>query len=193
MPHNPDFPSERSAFSLYNIASGPFFDPSAASSSSRSSRRVRDWEQSNGWHDKVPDAVGKKGRLKDMAKLKHQERMIDEDDPDDWFGNAKNKDNKDSRRDRRHRDSSHGRMSFGSLAEPDKWRQNGSLERPSLLERMDIDDLDSRRRNRETDRRTESRRERDRDDRRRDDRRRDRDRLKADDEKGPRYKGGYAR
>lgn len=103
LPHPPDHPLEPSAFSSYNIMSGPFFDATTSLSKGKA-RRPRDWETSDhvgdGWGFNAPMNVGKQGRKKDRARMeqvaKHQE---EEEDPDDWFGNPRNARNRGMTRD----------------------------------------------------------------------------------------------
>jgi protein AIR1/2 len=88
IPHQPDMPREPSAFSEYNIRSGPFFDPTAESSSkkrSRSPKKPRDWEA----HSRsLPLEVGKQGRKKEQARM---EKIANEQiEEDDWFENQRN-------------------------------------------------------------------------------------------------------
>ncbi|KAL1944111.1 hypothetical protein VTO73DRAFT_3296 [Trametes versicolor] len=85
-----DAPREPSAFSIYNILSGPF-----SSEASRPSQRApRDWETADAFADGhgsvVPMEVGKQGRKKERARLERRAREIEEeDDEDDWFGGAR--------------------------------------------------------------------------------------------------------
>ncbi|KAI0737683.1 hypothetical protein C8Q80DRAFT_1222737 [Daedaleopsis nitida] len=88
LPHHNDFPSEHSAFSLYNILSGPF-----SSEASRPSKRPpRDWETASAFTDgfgsTLPMEVGRQGRRKERER---QARALEkmEDDQDDWFGAAR--------------------------------------------------------------------------------------------------------
>lgn len=112
LPHIEDMPSEPSAFSTHNVSSGPFSSQKKKSAPKRS----RSSKQTHPWYEKIPDKVGKGGRLKDMEKLKRQEMSL-ADDPDDWFGSAGKRPNKEPRR--------KGKISFGRLA-----------EKPSLLSRI---------------------------------------------------------
>ncbi|KAI0832815.1 hypothetical protein BC628DRAFT_1309582 [Trametes gibbosa] len=84
-----DVPQEPSAFSLYNMLSGPFF--SEASQPSR--RAPREWETAgvfaDGHGSVVPMEVGKQGRKKERARLARRAQEIEEgNDEDDWFDNA---------------------------------------------------------------------------------------------------------
>ncbi|CDO68458.1 hypothetical protein BN946_scf184760.g14 [Trametes cinnabarina] len=87
-----DAPREPSAFSLYNILSGPF-----SSEAPRPSKRVpRDWETASAFADGygfvAPMDVGKQGRKKERARLERRAREIEADeDEDDWFGSARSK------------------------------------------------------------------------------------------------------
>ena len=87
--HPFDMPNEPSAFSLYNILSGPF-----SSEAPRSSKRApRDWETASAFTDgygaTLPTDVGKQGRRKERDRLSKARQIQDaEDDQDDWFGGA---------------------------------------------------------------------------------------------------------
>jgi protein AIR1/2 len=88
LPHLPDFPREPSAFSEYNIRSGPFFDLAAESAKKRvRSRKKRDWEVEG---PEVPTEVGKRGRKKERARMEKIAREQDEGDEIDWFNNPRN-------------------------------------------------------------------------------------------------------
>ncbi|KAL7282689.1 hypothetical protein ACG7TL_004163 [Trametes sanguinea] len=88
-----DAPREPSAFSLYNILSGPF-----SSEGTRPSKRApRDWETASAFADGfgfvAPMEVGKQGRKKERARLERRAREMEEaeQDEDDWFGAARSK------------------------------------------------------------------------------------------------------
>ncbi|OSD04455.1 hypothetical protein PYCCODRAFT_1487261 [Trametes coccinea BRFM310] len=88
-----DAPREPSAFSLYNILSGPF-----SSEATRPSKRApRDWETASAFADGfgfvAPMEVGKQGRKKERARLERRAREMEEaeQDEDDWFGAARSK------------------------------------------------------------------------------------------------------
>lgn len=88
MPHPHDFPSDPSAFSAYNLTSGPFFDPNSESKPSSSRKVYRDWESEAPVNSNLPQNVGKRAREKEMAKLrKNYDRAGD--DEDDWFGRSR--------------------------------------------------------------------------------------------------------
>uniref|UniRef100_A0A0W0FJL9 CCHC-type domain-containing protein n=1 Tax=Moniliophthora roreri TaxID=221103 RepID=A0A0W0FJL9_MONRR len=79
-PHNGDAPAEYSAFGSNNLFSGPFADFSADQAST-TRHEPQEWEKEDYWGDRVPTNVGKKGRKKEIATLKAQQR----DEDDDWF------------------------------------------------------------------------------------------------------------
>ncbi|KAI8982763.1 hypothetical protein BD414DRAFT_579052 [Trametes punicea] len=87
-----DVPREPSAFSLYNILSGPF-----SSEASRPSKRApRDWEALSSFADGfgfvAPMEVGKQARKKERARLERRARELEEqDDQDDWFDAAQSR------------------------------------------------------------------------------------------------------
>ncbi|KAF9451703.1 hypothetical protein P691DRAFT_662602 [Macrolepiota fuliginosa MF-IS2] len=86
-----DKPDEPSAFGLYNISTGPFYDPNESGAPARQERRLRDWEQEDDWGKHAPDQVGRQGRRKMMEKMRRNAQRFEEvSDPDDWFGNARN-------------------------------------------------------------------------------------------------------
>ncbi|KAK7049536.1 hypothetical protein VNI00_005567 [Paramarasmius palmivorus] len=82
IPHNGDVPAEGSAFGSNNLFSGPFAD-FTADQPSTTRPEPQEWEKEEYWGDRVPTNVGKKGRKKEMATLKAQQR--DEDESGDWF------------------------------------------------------------------------------------------------------------
>lgn len=84
--HRHDVPNEPSAFSLYNVLSGPFSEdvPRAPK------RAPRDWETASAFADgygaTVPTDVGKQGRRKERERLgKARELQEAGDDQDNWF------------------------------------------------------------------------------------------------------------
>lgn len=90
--HPPDFPIEPSAFSSYNTLSGPFSD--APVQIQRHRRELRDWENDttipDRWGFDAPNNVGRQAKNKNKARLEERARELEEDDPDDWFGNPRN-------------------------------------------------------------------------------------------------------
>lgn len=181
-PHHADVPEESSAFSTHNIISGPF--EHTQSSSSRSHRKARDWEQAM---DLPIDDVGFRGKKKQRERLETRARRQElerDDDPDDWFSNSRNTRNRGmggnappphARRDR-----------DGVPTGPRK--TNGAqiqFSKPSLLQRMSGDLPPPSKSDRyQTSRSKQSDRS---------GRDRDRDKYSRREEPGPRYKGGYAR
>ncbi|CCM03346.1 uncharacterized protein FIBRA_05475 [Fibroporia radiculosa] len=202
----PDLPPEPSAFSAYNVLAGPFADLSTLSSSRSSNKRPpRDWEVASafadGWGSNMPMEVGKQGRRKQRAKLEKRAREIEdaEDDPDDWFGGRTSGRGKKRDSDSRGGGSKNpykGKISFGaSVVHPGRRDDRDERRRGDGRKRVSYDDLPGPAQ--ETDSfqvRGAARRqsEGDRGDRHRESRR-DRDSSYRRDERGPRYKGGYAR
>jgi len=181
IPHQADLPEEYSAFSMHNVASGPFEHMKA--SSSRSRRKTRDWEQAI---DLIDD-VGYRGKKKQREKLEKKARrqeMERDHDPDDWFSNPRNARNRGMKGDtppgRRDRDGPQIQFSKLSLLQ----RLGGD---PPVLSKSDRYQTS---RNKHHDSHYDSSR------RGRDEetgRDRDRDKYNRRDHPGPRYKGGYAR
>ena len=83
-----DHPKDNSAFSLYNVLSGPF----ASDAPPLTKRTRRDWEAahtfSDGFGFDAPMEVGKRARRKERERLARaaQERDDAQDDAADWFG-----------------------------------------------------------------------------------------------------------
>ncbi|KAI0711059.1 hypothetical protein C8T65DRAFT_608662 [Cerioporus squamosus] len=95
LPHHADLPNEHSAFSLYNILSGPF--SSEATAARPAKRPPRDWEAASafadGYGSTVPMEVGKQGKRKQRDRLERRQRELEdaEDDQEDWFGSARSR------------------------------------------------------------------------------------------------------
>ncbi|KDQ64478.1 hypothetical protein JAAARDRAFT_64329 [Jaapia argillacea MUCL 33604] len=218
LPHPYDCPKEPSAFSSHNTMSGPFFDTSQDASSSR--REPRDWESNNnklpdGWGFDAPMNVGKEGKKKSRTRMEDRAKVQQEedDDPDDWFGNAQNVKNRgmlpgpsrsrdrvnttapNSKRPNFNFKKERGRDDRSTVAEPphggsllsrlqdppgrapDRGDYGGSRERP-LQVRGAAKNPSNSRSHEPPSRRAVSGS--------------DRDMTSRRDERGPRYKGGYA-
>lgn len=197
MPHPHDFPSDPSAFSAYNLTSGPFFDPNSESKPSSSRKVYRDWESEAPVNSNLPQNVGKRAREKEMAKLrKNYDRAGD--DEDDWFGRSRAAGGGGGGRQpptqpRGHQNdprTESRRITFGSsLKDPGRWQQQSGLPPkpppPSLLNRLtDGPGHDGGRRSNEAptgprssraERRREREREKDRESERRDRREKEKD------------------
>ncbi|CAA7259740.1 unnamed protein product [Cyclocybe aegerita] len=188
---------EHSAFSLYNIMGGPFYDPDKKPMASTSRSHVRDWDQvdnMSGWGKGAPERVGRDGRMKSRAALERQARQV-EDDQEDWFG-------KRSQRPSRSKSQPSGapkKITFGKSLNQGRQYPSHDNGPPSLLARLgEIHPGESR--SSHSDRRDRSRRndssKSHREYHRREDRPSshygDRDRHRQNDT-GPRYRGGYSR
>lgn len=85
--HVYDRPSEPSAFSSENISVGPF----ANITTENAGRGPRIWEADSlpdGFGESAPQNVGREGRRKQIERLEKRERDGEEEDPEDWFGQA---------------------------------------------------------------------------------------------------------
>jgi hypothetical protein len=213
LPHRTDLPREPSAFSSYNIMSGPFFDP-AAEPMPKASRRTepRDWRKCNdflgGWGNHAPENVGKQGRKKNMAKMERSasQQAVDAD-TDDWFENPINAGNRSAMKTPSRRDGGSGKepptgpkkLTFGPLKNAGRTFPS----RPaSLLDRLGGDDSRGSSRaqygeqrhphsSRETSRSKHDLREQRNGGYSQEPE--DKNRYRSRDEPGPRYKGGYRR
>ncbi len=94
LPRPHDVPDAPSAFGLWNMLSGPFSDAAAGPVRARA---PRDWENGemfgDGWGANAPINVGKRARNKDRARMERRALELQEqeqDDPGDWFANARN-------------------------------------------------------------------------------------------------------
>lgn len=91
-------PNEPSAFSLYNVLSGPFSEDAPRAPK----RAPRDWETASAFADgygaTVPTDVEKQGRRKERERLgKARELQDAENDQDDWFNRAQSRTRNDAR------------------------------------------------------------------------------------------------
>jgi protein AIR1/2 len=205
LPHPHDTPSTPSAFSLWNTLSGPFSDAAVAPVRARA---PRDWENEetfgDGWGASAPINIGKRARNRDRERMERRALELleqEQDDPGDWFANARNMRNRGVRGGGEGGPDAggHGRgvgkkdakIRIGRAWKSDDPPPSG---KPSLLERVSNDDYDQRSRghhhygrDRDRDRDRDRGRERDHDHRdrggweRNRDRERDRDRDRGRD------------
>ena len=82
---------ESSAFSSYNIRSGPFYDPTMEPVSVERRRREDEDRRRlpDDWEEGAPVDVGKRGKDKDKERLEKRFRE-QEDEGEDWFNDARN-------------------------------------------------------------------------------------------------------
>ena len=95
-PHQHDIPREPSAFSEYNIRSGPFFDPHARPPKKSGKKPQREWEDEGRWGDghgsSLPVNVGKQGRKKEQQRMETLDARARAEEEDDFFSrNVKNR------------------------------------------------------------------------------------------------------
>lgn len=95
-PHQHDIPREPSAFSEYNIHSGPFFGSRVSPSKKSGKKPQREWNNEDRWGDghgsSIPINVGKQGRKKERQRMETLDaRAMAEEDEDDFFRNVKNR------------------------------------------------------------------------------------------------------
>ncbi|KAI0677645.1 hypothetical protein C8Q78DRAFT_102883 [Trametes maxima] len=205
-------PNEPSAFSLYNILSGPF-----SSEVPRPSKRApRDWETASAFADGfgfvAPMDVGKQGRRKERARLEQRAREREaEDEEGDWFDSARARgrsggggsgggngggrggSGKDSRRDRGgggSKPNSNGKIRFDFSQHPSTDKSSrGRGEHDSKRQRVSYADLPGPSRETDSIRIRGASRKQD-----RYDSYGSRDRYDRDESsRGPRYRGGYSR
>jgi len=188
------FSEEFSAFSIFNVMNGPFYDPRKESKTPTIRPRRTELAQDLGsWGASAPTNVGQQGRMKSRAALAKQAKETEED-PEDWFANSAKRSNNSNQPSK---DSK--KISFGkSFRETRSYDPPANHHKPSLMERLNIsieDGYSSRSSRREhhsssSSRHSSSRRSNH--DRHRRDERYSSDRYRQSDS-GPRYKGGYAR
>ena len=189
-----------SAFSQFNIFTGPFSDNIDAPPVH--ARAPRDWETNesfgDGWGASAPINVGKRARNKDRMRMEQRAREIEElSDQDDWFRNSRNVRNRGmdgGGSTRRERDGGSKDVKF-RFGQPGK-RFDSPPRGPSLLDRLHggDDDKRSRHRRRDRDRDRERERERGRGERHHRDRDRERERdREQDDESNLRIRGSASR
>ncbi|KAG5727492.1 hypothetical protein E4T56_gene11992 [Termitomyces sp. T112] len=199
VPHRESVPDEYSAFSEHNTLSGPFFDSATEPSSSKIRRREhrdRDsyYDLPPSWGN-VPDHVGKKGRRDNTAKMERRaQEQAAADDPDDWFGNARNVRSRGVTQNSDRKPNLSKKLKFGKSLQ-ESTRHFCPPSPPKLLDRIgDVYYAGQSRSERQSSRDAGPPRKPNRN-YKRDDRyehERDRDRRRRDDI-GPRYKGGYSR
>ena len=190
-------PDEYSAFSRYNVMTGPFYDPNNERKASTSRSQVRDWasvEDTSRWDKNAPGAVGRQGRMKSRAALERQAQQA-EDDQDDWF--SRDRRSASSNRGQQQKNGSKTTFNFGKNMGGGKQYAPPppDAERPSLLARLDLGRADGRdarsgHRSRKRDYRDDSSSGH-RDRRRRDDRSSSHYSDRRNRDHAPRYRGGY--
>ncbi|KAF8897508.1 hypothetical protein BD779DRAFT_382962 [Infundibulicybe gibba] len=194
--HAHDFPKEPSAFSIHNIMSGPFYDPSKLSSSVVR-HGFRDWERDlpDGWGNDAPTNVGRWGRKKNMARMEKWAQEDARKDQDDWFDRSTNSTRRPSTttlRDPPKRPNQIRMKLSATLNVNDQRFQQSDAPKPSLLERISdrkghytsgYDRHEGSNSATTSQRRRDTRSER---------QYGDRPRSRREDS-GPRYKGGYSR
>ncbi|KAF9651267.1 hypothetical protein BDM02DRAFT_3091516, partial [Thelephora ganbajun] len=88
-PHQHDIPREPSAFSKYNIRSGPFFDLRVSPSKKSGKKPQREWDDEDRWGDghgsSLPMNVGKQGRKKERQKMETLDARAREEEDDGFF------------------------------------------------------------------------------------------------------------
>ncbi|KAJ7781275.1 hypothetical protein B0H16DRAFT_1298945, partial [Mycena metata] len=165
---------EPTAFSSHVLSAGPFSVPEEASDARPPPEWIREVPLPGGMED-----VGRRGRKKEKEKLAQHAQQV-ADDPEDWFqrNSQKSKNRQPSERDRR-ADNTRGAGSSKDPPPPPFVFKGVSSPKPSLSDRL----ADPPRRDKSGSSKS-----------------RDRDRAshhnerhRRDNERGPRYKGGYSR
>ena len=95
-PHQHDIPREPSAFSEYNICSGPFFDVRVSLSKKSGKKSQREWNGESRWGDghgsSLPINVGKQGRKKERQRMEQLDARAREEEDDGFISrNVKNR------------------------------------------------------------------------------------------------------
>lgn len=96
LPRSSEIPPEPSAFSAFNMMSGPFYDPTTESPRiRRGPRDLRESEDLTRLPDlDIPIDVGKRGRNKDRENLEKRFREQEDGEPGDWFNDMQNSKNR---------------------------------------------------------------------------------------------------
>ncbi|KAI6113699.1 hypothetical protein EV401DRAFT_1866622 [Pisolithus croceorrhizus] len=96
LPRSSQVPPEPSAFSAFNLMTGPFYDPTMESPRiRRGPRDLRESEDLTRLPDlNVPIDVGKRGRNKDRENLEKRFREQEDGEPGDWFNDMQNAKNR---------------------------------------------------------------------------------------------------
>ncbi|KAI6164841.1 hypothetical protein EDD17DRAFT_1558305 [Pisolithus thermaeus] len=96
LPRSSQVPPEPSAFSAFNLMTGPFYDPTMESPRiQRGPRDLRESEDLARLPDlNVPIDVGKRGRNKDRENLEKRFREQEDGEPGDWFNDMQNAKNR---------------------------------------------------------------------------------------------------
>ncbi|XP_006460080.1 hypothetical protein AGABI2DRAFT_117040 [Agaricus bisporus var. bisporus H97] len=201
-----DKPDEPSAFGLYNVSKGPFYNPKELGATIQHERRLRDWEHDDrrfgDWGKYAPDNVGRQGRKKMMERMRKNAKIFEEEsDPEDWFRGAKNriappiptqprlarKGREDRQMDReRQKDKDRNGEREQRDNDKDRYRRRGTYQDRESDRRRGMDNRD-RGKGRDRDLGRESHRERDRDGDR--DRDREGERGKSQERNGTRDEG----
>ena len=124
-----------------NTLSGPFSDAAVAPVRTRA---PRDWENGDnfgdGWGANAPINVGKRARNRDRARMEQRALELEEQDPDDWFAKPRNVRNRGVQGGGRGAGKKDAKIRIGQAWKSDDPPPSGS--KPSLLERVNIDDDD---------------------------------------------------
>lgn len=87
-----DRPKEPSAFSAYNIASGPFFDPQVVEQPSKREKKrsawlrdAEEWAEEHEFTLPLPEDLGKQSRTKEKERLAKKAQDMQGDEEEDWF------------------------------------------------------------------------------------------------------------
>ncbi|KAJ7095360.1 hypothetical protein B0H15DRAFT_829198 [Mycena belliarum] len=192
--YHPDALVEPTAFSFRVLSAGPFAPPQNASGS----RAPRDWERDVSLPGGV-EHVGRRAKKKEMEKLTRRAQLQEADDSDNWFQNRNVKNRRESEREH---DRPAGKVPTGpkmaigpsskEAPRPFQFAPVGpSSSKVSLSDRLS-DPKEGRRDGKShAQRRVERDRALDSNTRHRSDR--ERNNIGHRDERGPRYRGGYAR
>ncbi|KAF8913876.1 hypothetical protein CPB84DRAFT_1840661 [Gymnopilus junonius] len=178
-------PEEFSAFSNFNITTGPFYDSSkeANFSSTRSRREDRKPSAASNWEKDVPSHVGRQGRMKSRATLEQQARRM-EDNTEDWFRTTDKRNEPQPTRRKEPRAIKFGKLSLGASS------HTTTTSPPSLMERIGDFHRTDMQRTVESRPDNSTRRSYKHEERRSSDRSGNWPRHVAT---GPRYRGGYSR
>ncbi|KAF4619285.1 hypothetical protein D9613_005100 [Agrocybe pediades] len=185
-----NFAEEFSAFSIFNVMNGPFYDPEKESHTS-TARPRREQEDLGTWGVSAPSDVGRQGRIKSRAAMAKQAQQSEEDQ-EDWFANSSKRSSNSNRQKQETK-----KISFGKSFNDSKQHESTSnhYQKPSLLDRIQhfaTNDTTSYQSSRREHHHSSSNRSRS-DRHRRDERDRYSSDRRRQGDSGPRYKGGYAR
>ncbi|PPQ73548.1 hypothetical protein CVT26_010358 [Gymnopilus dilepis] len=174
--HQDNSAEDFSAFSSYNIMSGPFFDPSQEARTSGDQRtRAGRGPDPYKWEMDLPSHVGRQGRMKSKANLAQQAQRMEEN-TDDWFRSGGKRYEPPPSRPKEPKKIKFGKLGNGANS------HSHTPAPPSLMDRLgDIQRTDTRRNGDSFNGKG----------RRNDDKRSSNRSQQA--ASGPRYRGGYAR